>query len=173
MKEAKSGNVTTLFSPPFHTSKHGYRMCASLCLNGDGKGKGTHISVFVSILKGDIYLLFLEDFCDFYFWMILFLDSFSGAFDPLLKWPFDYRIKFYLLDQNPAVDKRVHKKFNIKPNPCQENLPFLGCPKMEKNASFGAAKFCKQSDLEDQPTLTKDDVIYLKISCDCDGGAEV
>lgn len=146
MKEAKSGNVTTLFSPPFHTSKHGYRMCASLCLNGDGKGKGTHISVFVSILK--------------------------GAFDSLLKWPFDYRIKFYLLDQNPVIEKRSHKKFNIKPNPCQENLPFLGCPKMEKNASFGAAKFCKQSDLEDQPTLIKDDVIYLKISCDCGAGAE-
>lgn len=52
MKEAKSGTNTTLFSPPFNTSKHGYRLCGSLCLNGDGKGKGTHISAFISILKG-------------------------------------------------------------------------------------------------------------------------
>ena len=52
MKEAKNGNTPTLFSPPFYTSRHGYRLAASLCLNGDGKGKGTHISAFISILKG-------------------------------------------------------------------------------------------------------------------------
>ena len=52
LKEAKAGNGDTLFSPTFTTSKHGYRLCASVCLNGDGKGKGTHMSVFVSVLKG-------------------------------------------------------------------------------------------------------------------------
>ena len=52
LKEAKSGNTTTLFSPTFTTSKHGYRLTASVCLNGDGKGKGTHMSVFISVLKG-------------------------------------------------------------------------------------------------------------------------
>ena len=50
--EAKGGNLDTLFSPTFTTSKHGYRLCASVCLNGDGKGKGTHLSIFVSVLKG-------------------------------------------------------------------------------------------------------------------------
>lgn len=44
--------MDTLFSPTFTTSKHGYRLCASVCLNGDGKGKGSHVSVFVSVLKG-------------------------------------------------------------------------------------------------------------------------
>ena len=53
MKEAKAGNGDTLFSPTFTTSKHGYRLCASVCLNGDGKGKGTHMSVFISVLKGE------------------------------------------------------------------------------------------------------------------------
>lgn len=52
LKEAKAGNTDTLFSPTFTTSKHGYRLCASVCLNGDGKGKGTHMSVFISVLKG-------------------------------------------------------------------------------------------------------------------------
>ena len=52
LKEAKAGNNDTLFSPTFTTSKHGYRLCASVCLNGDGKGKGTHMSVFISVLKG-------------------------------------------------------------------------------------------------------------------------
>ena len=52
LKECKAGNSETLFSPTFTTSKHGYRLCASVCLNGDGKGKGTHMSIFVSVLKG-------------------------------------------------------------------------------------------------------------------------
>ena len=52
--EAKGGNLDTLtlFSPTFTTSKHGYRLCASVCLNGDGKGKGSYMSIFVSVLKG-------------------------------------------------------------------------------------------------------------------------
>ena len=53
LKEAKAGNSDTLFSPTFTTSKHGYRLCASVCLNGDGKGKGTHMSVFISVLRGE------------------------------------------------------------------------------------------------------------------------
>ena len=148
MKEAKSGNTTTLFSPPFNTSKHGYRMCASLCLNGDGKGKGTHVSAFVSILK--------------------------GAYDNLLEWPFSHRVTFYLLDQNPELDERKHVKFSIKPNPCADNEPFLGQPKMEKNASFGGAKFAKQDDLEDEDReFVRDDTIFIKLAIDCDGSAEV
>ena len=53
LKEAKAGNGDTLFSPTFTTSKHGYRLCASVCLNGDGKGKGSHMSVFISVLRGE------------------------------------------------------------------------------------------------------------------------
>lgn len=56
LKEAKAGNGDTLFSPTFTTSKHGYRLCASVCLNGDGKGKGTHMSVFISVLKGRTFV---------------------------------------------------------------------------------------------------------------------
>ena len=53
LKEAKAGSLPTILSPSFTTSKHGYRLAASLSLNGDGKGKGTHISVFISVLRGE------------------------------------------------------------------------------------------------------------------------
>lgn len=36
--EAKAGSRTTIFSPPFVTGRHGYKMCVSACLYGDGKG---------------------------------------------------------------------------------------------------------------------------------------
>lgn len=53
LKAAKSGEVDTIFSPEFYTSKNGYRLMASACLNGDGKGKGTHLSVFISVVQGE------------------------------------------------------------------------------------------------------------------------
>ena len=96
---------------------------------------------------------------------------FSGAFDALLKWPFDYRVTFYLLDQDDDHTHRKHIKFTIKPNPCPENEPFLGRPKLEKNASFGGAKFAKHEEIETRNYL-KDDTIFLKIAIECDGLSE-
>lgn len=94
-----------------------------------------------------------------------------GAFDGLLKWPFDYRVTFYLLDQNEDPEQRKHIKFSIKPNPCPENEPFLGRPKLEKNASFGGAKFVKHEEMENRSYI-KEDTIFLKIAVDCDGLSE-
>lgn len=37
-EEAQAGKKTTIFSPPFLTHRHGYKMVVSACLNGDGKG---------------------------------------------------------------------------------------------------------------------------------------
>ena len=45
-QNAVTGNETSLYSPCFFTSRYGYKMCARVYLNGDGIGKGTHISVF-------------------------------------------------------------------------------------------------------------------------------
>ena len=42
MQEAKTGKKITIFSPPFMTSRHGYKLAVSLCLNGDGKGKALY-----------------------------------------------------------------------------------------------------------------------------------
>lgn len=100
-----------------------------------------------------------------------FYHYFSGHFDALLKWPFDYRVTFLLLDQNEDSSAQKPIKFSIKPNPCQENEPFLGRPKMEKNASFGGAKFARHEDIE-SGSYIKDDVIFLKIIVDCDGLSE-
>ena len=42
-RDAKEGTKPTLFSPPFMTGRHGYKMAMSCSLNGDGKGKITTI----------------------------------------------------------------------------------------------------------------------------------
>jgi TNF receptor-associated factor 4 len=37
--DSKTGKKSTIFSPPFLTSRHGYKLALSTSLNGDGKGK--------------------------------------------------------------------------------------------------------------------------------------
>ena len=38
LERAKLGYETVIFSPPFLTAAHGYKLMASVALNGDGKG---------------------------------------------------------------------------------------------------------------------------------------
>jgi len=62
LKAAKSGEVDTIFSPEFYASRNGYRLMALACLNGDGKGKETHLSVFISVVQGEFVNFKLYDF---------------------------------------------------------------------------------------------------------------
>ena len=41
------------FSPPFYIHKNGYKMRLEVYPNGCGNGKGTHISLFARLLKGE------------------------------------------------------------------------------------------------------------------------
>ena len=45
-----AGEVWT--SPPIYTHPQGYKMCLEVDANGDGSGEGTHVSVFICIMKG-------------------------------------------------------------------------------------------------------------------------
>ena len=70
------------FSPPFTTSPQGYRLCLIVETNGNGSGKGSHLSIFAYIMK--------------------------GQHDDLLQWPFTGTIIIELL--NWLENKRHYKK---------------------------------------------------------------
>ncbi|KAH3813222.1 hypothetical protein DPMN_141674 [Dreissena polymorpha] len=72
--EAVAGRTLSLYSQPFFTHRYGYKMCARVYLNGDGMGKGTHLSLFFVVMKGE--------------------------FDNLLPWPFKQKVTLQLLDQD-------------------------------------------------------------------------
>lgn len=72
-RDAVDRKTISLYSPPFYTSPHGYRMCIRVYLNGDGIGKGTHISVFFVLMKSE--------------------------HDCLLSWPFKQSVRFTLVNQ--------------------------------------------------------------------------
>lgn len=73
-QDAKSGRTISLYSQPFYTGRFGYKMCARVYLNGDGVGKGTHLSLFFVVQRGE--------------------------YDALLPWPFKQKVSLMLLDQD-------------------------------------------------------------------------
>ena len=40
------------YSDPFYTHNKGYKMCLNVDAAGNGDGKGTHLSVFLFLMKG-------------------------------------------------------------------------------------------------------------------------
>lgn len=59
--------VSSLLFLAFYTARYGFKVCMRLYLNGDGVGKGTHISLFFVIMKGE--------------------------YDLLLSWPFKHKVR--------------------------------------------------------------------------------
>ena len=48
----KKKNIVQWFSDPFYTHNKGYKMYLRIDAAGDGKGKGTHLSAFLYLMKG-------------------------------------------------------------------------------------------------------------------------
>ena len=104
--EAVSGQQVSFYSPCFYTSRYGYKMCARTYLNGDGMGRGTHISVFFVVMR--------------------------GQYDALLRWPFRQKVTFMLMDQDNV--EHVIDAFRPDPSsssfqrPRRETNIASGCP---------------------------------------------
>lgn len=72
--EPLQAQLTGACPTAFYTSRYGYKMCLRIYLNGDGTGRGTHLSLFFVVMK--------------------------GPNDALLRWPFNQKVTLMLLDQN-------------------------------------------------------------------------
>ncbi|XP_006824450.1 TNF receptor-associated factor 2-like [Saccoglossus kowalevskii] len=91
-QEAVSGKTTSVYSQCFFTGRHGYKMCARVYLNGDGMGKGNHVSLFFVIMR--------------------------GPNDAILRWPFRQKVTFMWLDQN----NRDHVVDAFRPDPTSNSF---------------------------------------------------
>ncbi|XP_055685595.1 TNF receptor-associated factor 4 [Lutzomyia longipalpis] len=136
MVEAKSKDGLELISPPFYTSQYGYKLQASMFLNGNGPGEGTHVSVYIKVLPGE--------------------------YDALLKWPFGHSITFTLFEQGCSGSQGgVAESF--VPDPTWENFQR---PSMEPDTlGFGFPRFISHELLTRRP-FVKDDTIFLRVKVD-------
>ena len=105
-QEAVSGKTPSIYSPPFYVGRFGYKVCVRLYPNGDGMGKGTHVSMFFVIMRGE--------------------------YDALLPWPFTQKIHFRVVDQDRIRD--AFDSFRPDPNSSSFKRPrsdmniASGCP---------------------------------------------
>ena len=105
-QEAVSGRTPSIYSPPFYVGRFGYKVCARLYPNGDGIGKGTHMSMFFVIMRGE--------------------------YDALLPWPFVQKVHFRLIDQDRLRD--AYDAFRPEPHsssfkrPTSDMNVASGCP---------------------------------------------
>ena len=92
-QDAVDGSTVSLYSQPFYSSYYGYKMCARVYLNGDGTGKGTHLSLFFVLMKGE--------------------------YDALQIWPFRQKVSLSLLDQS---GNRRHITDTFRPDPTSSSF---------------------------------------------------
>ena len=75
------------YSHPFFSSPGGYKLCLSVYANGHHDGKGTHISIFVRLMK--------------------------GKNDDKLQWPFEHNVTYAILnwkrDENHVINTTQFK----------------------------------------------------------------
>ncbi|XP_030053217.1 TNF receptor-associated factor 2 [Microcaecilia unicolor] len=74
LRAAKVEQRTSFYSPVFSTHPFGYHLCCRIYPNGDGSGRGSHLSLFLAIVKGD--------------------------YDDILPWPFRQKVTLMLVDQS-------------------------------------------------------------------------
>ncbi|CAF0737004.1 unnamed protein product [Rotaria sp. Silwood1] len=143
--DAQSERQTSIYSPAFYTSTTGYKLCARLYFNGDGSARGTHISIFLVVLRGE--------------------------YDALLQWPFSYRVSFCLFDQRTMLasgETKQAKHITESFRPDTRSISFQR-PCSSMNIASGIPKFCSLVDFN-QPLETNryiiDDTIFIKVFID-------
>ena len=107
--DARTGKYTSIFSLPFYSSRYGYKMCLRLYIMGDGIGKGSHMSLFFVIMRGE--------------------------FDNILPWPFTQRVTFRLINQSTPTGRDIVDTFQPDPlsssfkKPKSDMNIASGCPR--------------------------------------------
>jgi hypothetical protein len=133
--DAQSERQVSIYSPPFYSSSCGYKMCARLYLFGDGNARRTHMSLFFVLMRSEN--------------------------DPLLKFPFSYKVVFCLFDQS-GQQRHIVDSFrpDTKSNSFQR-------PRSHMNIASGIPKFVSLSTIQkpDNPYV-RADTMFIKIVVD-------
>jgi hypothetical protein len=143
--DAESERQTSIYSPAFYTSETGYKLCIRLYLNGDGTARGTHMSIFLVVLRGE--------------------------YDALLQWPFSYRVSFCLFDQRSIIEsgetkqaKHIIESFR----PDTKSISFQR-PSLAMNIASGVPKFFPLDDFNQSSEINRyiiDDTMFIKVLID-------
>ena len=126
LEDAITGKTPSLYSPPFFTSRFGYKLCMRIYLNGDGVGKGSHVSLFFTVMRGE--------------------------YDGLLPWPFHQKVTMTLVDQSGS-NKNIEESFIPDSNsssfkrPSRDMNVASGCPIFVHKDRLFSGNFVKDNSM--------------------------
>ena len=110
-----------------------------LFINGDTKGRNTHMSIFYVIMRGE--------------------------HDQQLQWPYNFKATFSLIDQSTITDTLHHISRDLWPNLLKSKC--FKCPDKDMNDGFGFPKFISLDLIEKNPNqYINNDRMYIKFSID-------
>ncbi|KAK1886452.1 TNF receptor-associated factor 5 [Dissostichus eleginoides] len=135
------GHPPCLSSVPFHTGPCGYKMASKVYLNGDGEGRGTHLSLYVVLMVGD--------------------------FDALLPWPFRQTVALSVMDQSGAGN---HQSLSFKPDLTSKSFQ-RPTDETAGNVAVGFSCFIPLIKLEkpQNAAYVKEDTMFVKVKVDMAG----
>ena len=109
---------TRWHSRPFYTGMGGYKMCLDVDTNGCGAGRGTHVSVFTYLMRGE--------------------------FDSRLKWPFRGTITIQLVNQ---LEDKEHRTDTISYTDTTPIMSTARVTDGERSGGWGKPEYILRSDL--------------------------
>ena len=113
------------YSNPFYTSDKGYKMQLYVNANGEGSGKGTHLSLFVYVMPGE--------------------------YDDSLEWPLDHIVTIQLLNWS-SDSGHVEKTVNYHTTTDTKRARIVG---EIRGGGLGLGKFVLHSDIESNSNSKK------------------
>ena len=132
LSQAKKGYQIFIRSDPFYI--FGYKLKLLFYPDGDGDRAGTHISLFIVIMKGEN--------------------------DAILPWPF-YKIEsFTLIDQQENLKNRENIVLSYKTNP--EITEVFERPVIDSDQGWGIPTFVSHDKLRERRYIV-DDTIFIQV----------
>lgn len=128
-----------LNSSPFYTGRSGYKLSARVYPDGEGAFRGTHLGLYVMLMRGD--------------------------FDSLLPWPFRQTVTLTVLDQSGS---RNHVNCSFTPDgvgetyrrPTADSNAALGYSCFISHTDLEAPR---------NAVFIKDDTLFIKVKVDTSG----
>ncbi|KAI5626513.1 TNF receptor-associated factor 5, partial [Silurus asotus] len=137
--QRKKDSGTSLTSPHFYTGRSGYKLSARVYPDGDGSARGTHLSLYIMVMRGD--------------------------FDSLLPWPFHQSVTLTLLDQSGS---RNHVSCSFTPDtntesfcrPTADSNAALGFSRFISHNDLEGSQ---------NAVFVRDDTLFIKVKVDTAG----
>lgn len=132
VSRAKNGREVRIESDSFYLGLHGYKMKLRMYPNGIKGGIDVYTSLFFVLMK--------------------------GKYDAILPWPFQYEVKFTVIDQNPDLKRRQNFSHSLRPSPL---LTTMQRPKVEENPGQGFQTFLSHEQLR-KSSYVVDETLFIK-----------